>query len=1063
MPPLSVCLLGSARASHAGREVRFPTRKALALLAFLSAEPGLHSRERLIALLWPDSDQERGRTSLRSTLTMLRRALAEPSEGDHFETSRGGVGLRADSDLRLDLRILRDAAELARSSPDAVALRLISTLENAADLWRGEFLAGLDLADAALEFDEWLTLQRALWRDRVATVFERLSALKAATGDTAEALEVARRWVALDPYSDPARRRVIELRLAGGDRPGALAEYVEFERIVREELGTDPEPETRALTERARGPAAVPRRIWPLPLAGREAEHAMLVGAFRSARAAAAAAFVIGESGMGKSRLADEFLLWATAHGADVLRGRGFEIGGRLPHQPVTEAIRGRLAEATQPDSLLPDQPWRRHLARLLPEIGEPDASTTLEDRVHLYEAVARFLAGLAASGPLVLAIDDLQWIDDGSLEVVQYAARRLRGLSRPVLLLGCIRSEDLAEDLRLTRWLAALEREIPITRVRLEALQAPAISALLVAAGLSPDLAERLQVETGGQPLLIIETLRHWRDQGVPPTGPGLAPGALAAIKSRLRGLNAEALEAAGAASVLGTRFEPTLVARILGRDEMDVLRALEHLVRRSLASPVAHMYEFSHDRVRQAVYDDLSEPRRRLLHTRALQALREVGAAAAQTAEQAASAGFDDLAAELSVSAGDAALRVFAGADAVRHYRRALLRPPVGQDLADLHRRLGDALRIADALTEAAGEYREMLAEAYAARQPDARVAALNRLALTLSQGAAGREDPEALLAEALLLAGDAPVQVETRANLSLVLMYAGRMSDALVEARAAHAASLAGGLVEVGALAATANAQAALFTGFWDESASLAEEAASTYRRLGNLVLEANALSLASGARVRLGHSRVAIDRATRALAIVENLANAWGMATAVFHLAEARLDLGEPGTALLLAERGLKAAVESAFAPLVACQHLIAGRAFLSLGDAARAESSFAAGLEAAAGQPLAVFNEVWLSGLGAAKLLGGDVVAAAAYARRALALRSESSAFCILLRPWDAAALTLDGAPDEARRDLDALEAHVGQFESARRVVELGREAAASASLEAALRILLRGC
>ena len=483
MPALNICLLGFARASHAGAEVRFATRKALALLAVLSADPGLHSRERLITLLWPESDQDRGRTSLRTTLTLLRRALAEPAGGDHLVISRSGVCLRADSDLRLDLRIVRDAAELARSSPAPVAIRLIRTLEDAADVWHGDFVAGLDVADAP-EFDEWLTVQRAMWRDRIITVFERLSGLRADVGDTAGALEVARRWVALDPYSDPARRRVIELRLAAGDRPGALAEYAEFERLIREELGADPEQETRDLTERAHPPTLLPRPVAELPLAGREAEHAMLVGAFRSARACAAAALVIGESGLGKSRLADEFLAWAAAHGADTLRGRGFEVGGRLPHQPVTEALRSRLAAATQPDMLLPEEPWRRHLARLLPELGQPEPGDTLDDRVHLYEAVTRFLGGLAASGPVVLAIDDLQWGDDGSLDVLRYAARRLGGTARPFLLLGCVRSEDLADDPRLTRWLAALEREVPVTRVPLGPLDVPAVSALLVAMG---------------------------------------------------------------------------------------------------------------------------------------------------------------------------------------------------------------------------------------------------------------------------------------------------------------------------------------------------------------------------------------------------------------------------------------------------------------------------------------------------------------------------------------------------------------------------------------------------
>ena len=1061
MPSLVVSLLGPPAVKHGGRDVRFPTRKTLALLVYLAAEPAVHSRERLIGLLWPETDQDHGRTSLRTTLSLLHRALGDARGASHVVASHGGLALRAVADLQLDLRLVQDAAGLVRTTAAPLAVRLVETLEKAAEAYRGDFAEGLDLPESH-EFDEWLTVNREAWRGRFAAVLDRLSQIRADSGDVAGGLELARRWAAVDRFADPARRRVIELRLAEGDRPGALAEYEGFARLLREELGAEPEPETRALTERARRLQPLGPRQWELPLTGREAEHAALAAALRSARSGAVAALVIGGAGLGKSRLAQEFLSWAEAHGADVLRGRGFEVGGRLPYQPVVEALRRRLSEEAESDRLLPEEPWRGLLGRLLPELGQA-AVDGPQDQLHLFEAVSRFVGGLAASGPVVLAVDDLQWSDEGSLDLLRYTARRMSAASRPFLLLGCLRSEELAIWQGPGSWVAELEREVPLTHVSLGPLDAGAASTLLAAAGLPSGLGERLHAESGGNPLFLVETLRDWRDHG-PSSGAGaVAPGVRDAIRRRLAGITADCAESAGAAAVLGTRFEPRLAARILDRDEMQVLREIEQLARLGLASPAGvDLYQFTHDRIREAVYADLPEPRRRLLHRRAVEVLRATGADAAQIVEQAAGVGLQAVVAEMSVRAGDAALRVFAGADAARHYRRALAHPPAGEDLPELHRRLGDALRVANMTVEAAAAYRDMLERARVGGNTRAEVAALNRLALALAQsGQSGPESPEELLARALDLA-DERERIESNTNLSLVLMYAGRWSEAVARVRDSHRAGLELGLVEDGAHAASAVAQAGLFCGAWPDAYGYAQEAADRYRWLGNLVLEANALSLAAGAAVRLGEAARGADLAMRAVEISEQLENSWGLATALLHLAEARLALGEPDAALQLAERALEPGTDSGFRPLVAYSNLLAGLALLDLDQPRRAERSFSAGLEAAAGSPAEVLEEACLSGLGATRLLAGDVASALRLALQAVGRRSESSPFCIALRAWDVAALALGGRGAEAAADLAVLEGTVGEFESGGQVVQRGRAVLAAADLREMLQILRSG-
>jgi hypothetical protein len=264
----------------------------------------------------------------------------------------------------------------------------------------------------------------------------------------------------------------------------------------------------------------------------------------------------------------------------------------------------------------------------------------------------------------------------------------------------------------------------------------------------------------------------------------------------------------------------------------------------------------------------------------------------------------------------------------------------------------------------------------------------------------------------------------------------------------------------LVEDGAHAASAVAQAGLFCGAWRDADGCAREAANGYRRLGNLVLEANALSIAAGAAVRLGEAARGADLATRAVEISEQVENSWGLANALLHLAEAQLALGEPDSALELADRSFEAGTESGFRPLVAYGHLLAGLALLDVDQPVRAERRFSAGLDRAEGSPApAVLEEACLSGLGAARLTAGDAAGAARRALQALGLRSESSPFCIALRAWDVAALAQAGRQAEAAADLATLDRLVGQFESGRRVVRQGRAVLAAADLREALQVL----
>ncbi len=246
MARLSVAVLGAPEVRHGAQAVAFPTRKALATLVYLLVEGGTHRRDKLVALFWPESDEQAGRATLRSTLARLREGLGEADGHAHLLVERDAVGFDFASDFDLDLSELQqayDAARTTRREPTTGGERrdLIERLQRGAATWRGEFLDGFLLREAP-DFDDWVGTQREVWRRRAEVVLDRLSLLQAEGGSTAGALETVGRWLRLNPLEERAHRRVIQLHLAAGDRGAAMRAYETCRAVLLDELGVRPEP-----------------------------------------------------------------------------------------------------------------------------------------------------------------------------------------------------------------------------------------------------------------------------------------------------------------------------------------------------------------------------------------------------------------------------------------------------------------------------------------------------------------------------------------------------------------------------------------------------------------------------------------------------------------------------------------------------------------------------------------------------------------------------------------------------------------------------------------------------
>ncbi len=360
---LRVAVLGSPEVFHDGSRLTFALRKAQALLLYLAVEGGLHPRSKLAALLWPDSELHDARTALRNALALLRSLLDDAdAQHSHLLSEHELLGLNPQAPLELDLQGVQQAWKavqaLATAPAEPQRSSLVAQVQHALSLVRGPFLDGFWLREETA-FDAWHEQQQRQWQVRLQFLLDRLSSWQEAGGELEQAKATLTRWLALDPLAEEAYRRLMRVHLALGETSTALQVYATCRARLAEALQIAPSADTIALAERirateARSPGNSPSQPATAehhspsqlvaPLVGRAAAFSRLVGSLRRAQQGQPqAVLVVGEAGIGKTRLASEFVTWARAQGAEVLSGQAFEMGGRLPYQPLVEALRTRL------------------------------------------------------------------------------------------------------------------------------------------------------------------------------------------------------------------------------------------------------------------------------------------------------------------------------------------------------------------------------------------------------------------------------------------------------------------------------------------------------------------------------------------------------------------------------------------------------------------------------------------------------------------------------------------------------------------------------------------------
>jgi DNA-binding CsgD family transcriptional regulator len=476
------------------------------------------------------------------------------------------------------------------------------------------------------------------------------------------------------------------------------------------------------------------------PLVGRSAEMDRLAARLsRAALGQGCAMFLVGEAGIGKTRLAHEELALAREQGFLVLEGCAYALEGRLAYAPILAAFGPFLRRLDSPRraqlvSGLPD------LGRLFPDLrlpaAEPLGDAALE-KTRLFEAVARLLERLARETPVLLFVDDLHWADPASIELLHYLARGVA--DQAVLVLSTHRAEEVDTARGLRSLLTSLRRAGLAEEVRIARLGQEAVAELangLLGSEVPGNLLTLLHARAGGTPLFIEALVRalieagHLRhDDGSWVLETNLAPllpsGVRDLILERLEHLDATERRVLDLIAVSGEAVPHDVLQRVSSLDDGVLLETIRRLHTIGLVvedfTGADVTYTLTHPLLQEVAYAELPEMARRRDHAAFATALERFQPddldRLARHYQSAGSQVDANRALEVLLAAGERAYSLFANDQAARHFgtalgfmregRRTEMLPSVLERLGEAWERVGETAAAIAVWSEASTLY--------------------------------------------------------------------------------------------------------------------------------------------------------------------------------------------------------------------------------------------------------------------------------------------------------------------------------------------------------------------
>jgi DNA-binding SARP family transcriptional activator/predicted ATPase len=679
-------------------------------------------RYHLAGVLWPDSPEGQALTNLRNLVYLLRQSLPDC---DQYILADHNI-LQWNAEAAFSVDVLDFQQLTTQASPRSPTL---DELEAAVKVYQGDLLPSC--------YDEWLLEERAYYRQLFLSRLDQLIECYQQLNRYPEAIAGCQRLISCEPFHKDGFSRLMHLQILNDDPISAIKTYQEYARLLKRELNLEPPAEMQALYHNARRavrqtqstPGAASQPDGQLPLVSRLAEWQAIQGLWKTTAAGQARMlFIVGEAGVGKTRLAEELVGWAARQGIRTAIARCYASEGALPYASVVEWLRAMRLPALE-------RAWLSELSRLLPELmknntGPQPPLTEAWQRLRLFEALARAI--LQERQKTLLLIEDLQWCDQDTLEWLHYLLRF--DPHAPLLVVGTARTEEIDTNPAFVKLLSGLRQAgyaVEIELARLDEEETNQLAAYTAGKPLEHSLGALIFQETEGNPLFIVETVRaEMFKQGQVPGVQPLPYKARAVLENRIHQLSPAARDLVVLAATIGRAFSLDALRLASKASEEQLVLGMEELLQRRIVREIAlNAFDFNHDKLREAAFSGVSALRRQMLHRQVADALvllasNQLASRNGEIASHYDEAGSAAQAIQFYQAAGEEAQKIYANPLAVQYYQRAITLAQTLQSdprsagqvsiqPGQLYEKLGEALALTGHYPQAQAAFEQALTE--------------------------------------------------------------------------------------------------------------------------------------------------------------------------------------------------------------------------------------------------------------------------------------------------------------------------------------------------------------
>ncbi|KAB3533508.1 AAA family ATPase [Alkaliphilus serpentinus] len=597
-------------------KVLFPFRKAEALFFYLVCNKREATRDELVNLLWADVPEDVGKKNLRNTMYKIRKAF------------------------NLDI-IISPQKSVVMLNPDIHIEADIDTflLHNSHSIkaYTGDFLQGFSLKEGEA-FEEWMYTTRELYKDLyIALLYNEINKESQIKG-----YEIVEQYckliMTIDPFDERPYRILMNQYMEEGAYNKGIEIYNRLEKILEKEMGIKPDGDSKKILEKLIDARNIKKTNNSSTsegfFFGREMELKLLMDNFNhfSQGKGHKSVIITGEAGIGKTNLKEKFLTLINHKDLFVFQSNCYQAEEDYVLKPWNP-IFARIKEIIKEESIEIPIIWSNIISYVFPvfAIDQDNIKENLVEELDymqfklVEDAISGLIGKLCQNRKILLIFDDIQWMDNRSIALLKHLLHQDK--ENRILLVGISRNEY---DIRTDSFITLLNKYNLLEEIKLERFTAKQVEEFMQAAlpnrSFSRDLIDKIFTETEGNTFFIVEYLNALRENR---NFSEMSSKLQDIIKSRFLNISQLGKRLLDIISLFFDKASMDIIKDLLGIDEMELLEAMEELENKYLISETSESdkiaYQFTHQKLREFIYNQLSPARRKFLHNRIGQILEK------------------------------------------------------------------------------------------------------------------------------------------------------------------------------------------------------------------------------------------------------------------------------------------------------------------------------------------------------------------------------------------------------------------------------------------------------